>query len=263
VQFTIAGLTVSGGRAPIGGAIFDEGGALTIADDVLVDNQAIAVNSETSAQGGAIAVTGAGASFVVNESVVSGNLAQGADSLGGPAAGGGIFASAGTLLTVSGSVFSTDQVIGGAAGPGGSDFSNGMGGEADGGAIAAVSDGTTVSIRDSTFDENQALGGRGGLGGTGFINGTGGDGSGGALSVSAATFPAIAGSLTVTGSRFAVNLARGGAGGSGQGFSDGQGGSGLGGALTASSQALTVVVDGSSSDRNEAVGGVSAAALTG
>ncbi len=150
VQVTIAGLTVSGGRAPIGGAIFDEGGALTIANDVLVDNQAIAVNSDTSAQGGAIAVTGGGASLVVDGSVVTGNLAQGADSpgggpnfadtLGGPAAGGGIFAGAGTHLTVSDSVFSTDQVKGGAAGPGGSDFSNGMGGEADGGAIAAVSD---------------------------------------------------------------------------------------------------------------------------
>ena len=74
VHVTIAGLTIRGGQATMGGAVLDEGASLSMVNDVMASNEAIPVNASTTAAGGAVAVTGAGASLSVDGSILTGNL---------------------------------------------------------------------------------------------------------------------------------------------------------------------------------------------
>jgi hypothetical protein len=78
VRDTLTDLTISGGLAPIGGGILNEGGRLTLNSDTLTGNKAVGVNPGDPGQGRAVADTGRGASLTVNTSTFTGNLAQGA-----------------------------------------------------------------------------------------------------------------------------------------------------------------------------------------
>src|SRR5262249_31787071 len=105
VDVTIEGLIITGGAAELGGGGLNEGGGLTLADPQLTDSRAAGGGPGSSARGGGAASVGPGASLTVVSSVIAANFAQGAGGgadggTGGSAFGGGIFADAGTTLTI-------------------------------------------------------------------------------------------------------------------------------------------------------------------
>jgi len=230
VSVTIAGLTITGGRSVYGGAILDQGGALTLSDDVLTGNQAVGVSPGDFPAGGAVVVGSdgsgvagslivVGTTFAANSAVGTPGVEGGSDSQngsGGPAFGGAIYAEAGTALTVTAGDFVGNQALGGEGsdgGDGGLFSQNGNGGEGDGGAIYFngpfyTPDGAAplLDVGDSTFIGNLARGGDGGhgQGGSGTVNGQGGDAYGGGL------YFIGAGSFRIHGSTFARNAALGG-----------------------------------------------------
>src|SRR5262249_443384 len=171
------------GLAPVGGGVLVQGGTLALTNDVVANNQAVAVNPGDSAQGGGVAVTGGGALTATGTTFRS-NLARGA-----------VGADGNTHLQFTGSFFE-EIILYGA-----------------GGAISF--DGAALTLSGDTFRDNQALGGRGGTGASGSgtssfsvlaFNDFGGTGTGGGVYVRS-------GALTVAGSTFTGNVARGGDGG--------------------------------------------------
>ena len=119
-------LTISGGVAPIGGAILNEGGGrLYLYGDVLTGNKAVGTAPAGAGQGGAVATTGAGTTLEVEQCIFSANEALGANgsetSTNGEQCewrrrdGGAIFNDAGTNFDIDGSVFSHNQAVGGNA----------------------------------------------------------------------------------------------------------------------------------------------------
>jgi hypothetical protein len=196
VTVTVAGLTITDGLVvgDRGGGILNVGSTLTLPHDVLSDNEALGA-SGSDARGGAIS-----------------NLS-------------------GAHLTVTGSLFTHNQVIGG---PGGGS-ANGSG---NGGAIH--NNASTTSVTDSTFIANLARGGPGGgqAAGGGIVNSGGataavtnsgfignqaiaGDGGGVTASNPLVGFGRAGGiynfqaSLTVANCTFTGNRGIGGNGGSG------------------------------------------------
>jgi hypothetical protein len=120
VTVIIAGLTISNGMvvgSDAGGGILNTGSTLTLANDVLANNQVVS-DPGVTAQGGAVDNV-AGANLIVSNSLFSQNQAKA--SSGGAANGGAIVNSA-SRLTVSGSTFSGNQALGGDSG------GNGLGG---------------------------------------------------------------------------------------------------------------------------------------
>ena len=79
---TISGLTISGGEAADGGGILDQGGALTLKNDTLSNDQAIGVNPGDTAQGGGVDITDGG-SLTVSGGTFQYDLAQGAAGASG------------------------------------------------------------------------------------------------------------------------------------------------------------------------------------
>ncbi len=66
----INGLTITGGVAPIGGAILNEGGGtLFLSSDVLTGNKALGTAPAGAGQGGAVATTGAGTSLEAGQCI--------------------------------------------------------------------------------------------------------------------------------------------------------------------------------------------------
>jgi hypothetical protein len=179
-----------------GGAVFNEGGTVTVTNCTLSDNQSTgsAVGGSGSGlpgQGGAIWSDG---TLTITDSTFSGNGATGGAGVttgvgGGDGDGGAIYNDGGGL-TVTDSTFSTNQATGGVG-------DGAAGGEGNGGAIN--NDSGTATVINSTFSANQVIGGAGS---------TGGDGDGGAIFSAAA--------LTVTNATFSGNQATPGAGGGGQ-----------------------------------------------
>jgi hypothetical protein len=216
-QVTFRNLTMQGGLAQDngtagalagtttaeGGAIFNNGGNLTL-NNVTIQNNV--------AQGGNGAKGAAGTN--------GGNGQNG--GAGQDALGGGIY-SLGGSLTISHSTLTSNQALGGNGGTGGTGAtftgtggSGGQGGAAQGGGLYAQNG--TLSLSASALASNQAIGGHGGqggtggaglrLGGTGGVGGPGGAGQGGGIYANNLA-------LTVTGSSATVNHARGGNGGNG------------------------------------------------
>lgn len=238
-----------GGGAGLGGAIFNDGGAVAIAASTFTTNRAVggsggnggpgfggagnggggsggnggtAGGNGTGGNGGAGNFGGGGGSGGAGGMFGGSGGSGGAGSFGGGGGGGGAFNGAG-----GGAGFG--------AGSGGSNvgpFSDGGGGGGGAGMGGAVfSRGGTVQIRNSTFDSNQALGGNGGAASlTGNTQGgNGGSGLGGAIFNEGATFNLLNNTLT-------SNQTTGGSGGTLYGggtvrATPGNPGTGLGGGI--------------------------------
>jgi hypothetical protein len=158
--------TLSGNTADSGGGAIANGGALTINNSTLSDNDA------PFSEGGAIANGGA---LTINNSTLSDNRARGArggitasaqGSFAGNGLGGGIYTGAGTL-SINSSTIADNEAIGGSTGGVGGHAGNGSGG-------GLYIGGGMVSINNSTLADNQAIGGAftvGGAAGTGYGGG--------------------------------------------------------------------------------------------
>jgi hypothetical protein len=150
VTVIIAGLTITDGMVvgnDGGGGILNMGSTLTLANDVLSNNQ-VGSDPGGTAQGGAIGNV-AGANLTLSNSLFSHNQAKG--SSGGGAANGGAIVNSASRLTVSHSTFMGNQALGGDGG-----------GNVQGGAILINQSGT-ATVSDSTFTGNQVIGGDGGV----------------------------------------------------------------------------------------------------
>ena len=205
VHFSLVNVTLTGGRATNGGAIYNNRGFLSLDSCVLSNNLAIGISGRT---GG----SGRDSSYL-----------PGAD---GRTGGNGQSAFGGAIYNFHGSTFLnrcsilTNTVTAGAGGVGGDggngssqggDGGNGgAGGKAQGGAI--YNSGSLI-ISNSTFLLNTATGGAGGHGGT---NGTGlaasdlGHGGGGAIAGGGAIYNLAGGVLEIANSTFALNTAKSG-----------------------------------------------------
>jgi hypothetical protein len=256
---TGAGQDGGPGRAALGGAIYSQGGTLTINGSTITGNQAIGGQGGQGGTGGNAA--GAG----------------GKGGAGGAAQGGGIYA-ANAVIHLSRSTLMLNQAVGGTGGKGGIGGlgypvggpagPGGNGGSAQGGGIFGQH--TGLSLATSTLDQNQALGGAGGAGGIGgsaagfFSAGGGPGGLGGAGGAAAGGGLFTGGGLTnISDSTLTTNLARGGTGGSGgsggfaslggNGGAGGQGGAAQGGGLFLGGGTLTLTA--STLDHNQTSGG--------
>jgi hypothetical protein len=132
--------------------------------------------------------------LTVSQCTLSDNVAHGDE--GGHARGGGIYNAPDAFLTVTNSVFSNNQVVGGDGGPGVT------GGEGAGGGI--YNHDATLTVTHSTFTGNMAVGGDGGEGAGGGIA------NGGAIASEGIDGPAV---LSVSHSTLNYNQAIGGIGG--------------------------------------------------
>jgi hypothetical protein len=251
-----------------GGAIHIEGPASTlrVIDSTFTSNEAIAgsggliSNSKFSgvyyidgADGGAI-VCHDGGNLVLSGSTFTNNEAIGGSNASGPstgfawlgaATGGGIHAQGPTTITST--IFSGNQAIGGNGNSVGSGTILVGGGY--GGAIyhdASGSLASPLSVSNSTFTSNHAIGGAGNTGGV-----LAGDGVGGGIMVLYAGYgqitPADVG--TISGSTFVGNQAIGGGGGPGANGADGLGGA-IGNLLGS-----PLTISGCTLNGNQAIGG--------
>jgi hypothetical protein len=214
-SLNVAGLTLTAGIADGvngadfmgggGGAILNQGGNLTLANDMFTSNQAFphggAIANYPSStfsvtdstfignrtvghpgsdwvEGGAIwdsgpndpnlAVTGTviGCTFIGNQAIGgNGGTCDNDHNLIGSALGGAITNDEGRLMVVSGCTFAYNQAIGGNNAQS-SDSTFGYIGAGRGGALTS---GAVANVTDSTFIGNEALGGNGNSGGSGAL----------------------------------------------------------------------------------------------
>jgi hypothetical protein len=209
VTVTIAGMTMTDGLAngssPVvastGGGILNFG-SLTLANDVLSNNQAVgdAGTSPTGrvggALGGAVANLGSG-SLTISNSAFTANQALGADHSVGASAGnalGGAIVNSATA-SVSGSRFTHNVARGGSDCTGSLDATGAGGG---------INNSGSLTVTNSTFSHNQAIGGN-----DSSCAVRPGFGVGGAILTGGPRNPAV---LVVSGSTFDHNQAIGGHG---------------------------------------------------
>jgi hypothetical protein len=224
-NFTLNGLTVSGGQDPNGGGIYISPGAM-----VVLTNCTFTGNLATGANGAAGAV---GSSGGVN----GGN---GGNGTGGGSAFGGAIYNLGSL-TALGCQFLTNSASGGSGGAGGGGGNGsgtlssggnggggGGGGPGDGGAIYSAGN---LSLSNCTFLGNSVSGGTGGAGGTngtGRFAGSAGTGGAGMEGSGAAVYSANY--AVILGCTFSGNVGQGGDSAPGGTDSNGNGVSGAPGA---------------------------------
>jgi hypothetical protein len=224
-NFTLRGLTLSGGQTPNGGALYIGQNAV-----VVLTNCTFAGNFATNANGVAGATGSSGG-------VDGGNGGNG--TAGGPAAGGAIY-NLGNL-TVLNCQFLTNGALGGTGGAGGgggngsgtlSDGGNGgnggNGAPGDGGAICSAG---SLLVSNCSFFGNSVTGGSGGVGGTngtGRFPGAAGTGGAGMEGSGAAIYSAN--HAVIVNSTFSGNVGQGGDSAPGGTDSNGQGVSGAAGA---------------------------------
>ncbi len=192
-----------------GGGFYDLFGNFTIQDSTISGNVAQG-GDDYEGRGGGIFADGSAYFVNVSNTVISGNQALGGVNVsgsGGGAQGGGIYS-----IGVSWDTFTENQVIGNFA-IGGEGQDGGVGGDACGGGIFSTVD-TVFSFGTNTIADNQAIGGAGGVDGS--TGGDGGIGRGAGICSDDSTWDFV-GYTTISG-----NLATGGAGGSAA--SDGSGG---------------------------------------
>src|SRR5262249_21149672 len=102
----LSNLLITGGVATEGGGIINDGSALTLKNDILESNAAVATTPGANAQGGAVAITGSGASLTISgTSAVLSNIATGAPGaasggIAGGGYGGALFIDSGTSATI-------------------------------------------------------------------------------------------------------------------------------------------------------------------
>ncbi len=223
VQFE--NLVIKGGKitgtGPGGGGIFNNGGNVTISNVVFDSNSAIG-NQGKATISGSVPITG-----------FPGFNGQ----------GGALFASAGSVMSISDTTFSSNSTKGGESGfvfdTGNALVTAGQGGAGQGGAVFA--DGATITFINSTFSANGVTGGASRA--LNFLDapvngGAGGDAHGGAIF-------ARNGALTIINSTFSANSAQAGNASNGYGYfqtatSGGNGGNGLGGAVASENQSLII-----------------------
>ena len=197
---TIAGLTISHGFAVQGGGI-DNLGKLTVSSCVLSDNMAAGGTGQDAVGGGLF--NEAGAKLTMSYTIFTHNQALGGDGGGGSGGygiGGG-FDNRG-IASVDHSAFTDNLAQGGAGTSVGVPFVGfGVGGGIDN------EHGGALTITASTFTDNRAVGGQL-LSGSAFLDGIG---SGGAIA-NGAVNEFLAPTLTVTDSTFIGNRAIGGTG---------------------------------------------------
>ena len=198
-----------------GGGILNEGRA-TITNSAFTNNQALGLSGNfngpnSNGIGGGIEDTGP---MTVSGCTFTGNAAVGAAVVNGitqfSQGTGGAIAVGFTTATITNSIFTDNEAIGGAGGDGSlSDAAGKTHFVGDGGGIIAHF--ATLTVGSCTFTHNQAIGGAGGLGLAGSI------GIGGGLETNHST-------LTLIDSVFSHNVAQGGVGGSGAVGGDAAGG---------------------------------------
>jgi hypothetical protein len=212
LNVAISGLTITHGRSAEGGGILNVGSTLTLANDVLSYNKAVA----GEANGGAIS-NQIGATLTVTGSKIIGNQAVGSGN-GSNAFGGGIENPSGSTASLSGCTFAGNKAVGGDGGKvtNGSSFI-GLG---NGGGIHNFG---SLTVVNSTFTANQAMAGNGGSGGNGASFYSIGIGLGGGITNGA--------TLVLSGSSFAYNEAIGGSNATGSTSGHGILGNGQGGGL--------------------------------
>jgi hypothetical protein len=239
----------------IGGGVMNEGGGtMVIAGCQITNNVAMGgkngdlTKDTRSGSGYAGGVSNTSIMFI-SDSLISGNVAQGATTATGPggiAYGGGIVASSGSTLTVTKSAITNNSAIAGFGGAGSGLHTVTSAGFAFGGGVDVTS-GSTATFVGCDISDNVAEGS------TGANGNVGGDGVAGGVGVGGAALrgPFIDTSkLYLTNSTVSHNQSIGGAGGAGA-----NGGNGLGGGLAiafGSSASLTA----STVEKNSAVGGV-------
>jgi hypothetical protein len=252
-NFTLRGLTLSGGNDTNGGALYiSQGAVVLLTNCTLASNQAVGDGGVSGTDGSSGGIDG-------------GNGGNG--TAGGSAFGGAIY-NLGSLTALN-CQFLTNSAVGGSGGDGGgggdgnstlSEGGNGghggNGAPGDGGAIYSAG---SLSLSNCTFFGNSVAGGSGGVGGTNGTGefagraGTGGAGSAGSGAALYSANPAVILNCT-----FAGNAAQGGngtAGGTdsnGDGVSGTPGADGLGGAVCNLSTAFLTNCTFSS---NQATGG--------
>ena len=218
-NFTLRGLTLSGGQDANGGSLYISPGAV-----VTLTNCTLAGNGAVGASG----VAG-------NDANSGGNYGQngGNGTAGAPALGGAIY-NLGSL-SVWNSSFLTNRASGGSGGDGGNGgdgtYQGGNGGSGGAGALGyggAIYNLGTLWLTNCTFTGNTASGGGGGSGGakgTGAFEGNAGRGGAGAPGSGAAVYSAQ--SLTAIDCTFSANAAQ--SGNSADGGTDSSSGNGVNG----------------------------------
>jgi fibronectin-binding autotransporter adhesin len=221
----------AGGTAA-GGGIYVAGGTLTITNSVFSSDSAEAYgggrggSSASSAKANWLALNeGAGTQQalvnIISRRIKFGSLdgVDGAGGAGGSAYGGGLMVTGGAV-TITNTIFSSCDAMGGDGGTAGGarqaiSAIGGPGGNAGGGALAAMGTGS-ISVLNTTFNSNTVTGGHAGdtfyASGPEFIPvaAAGGDGLGGAVYIGTHS-----GAPTICNSTFLGNSAFGGGTGSG------------------------------------------------
>lgn len=243
-----------------GGAIYLNGGNLTIYDTAFIANDARGGNAIDSSRAGGGAIGGAidvdkgnliirGANFNSNHAFGGSGFNDDHSSAGGFANGGAIYFGSAGQLDVDETQFQNNQAFGGNGGSGRNrDGEGGGGGNASGGAIAFEETfGYTAYIQKSEFNNNRAKAGNAGFSDENDDNSSrGGTGQGGAIASIGSTFPSIPGFfnyssvLTIAYSTFDSNSAWGGNGSDTERGAGGEGGSAKGGAIFANPSFLYV-----------------------
>lgn len=289
---TIADVTLTNGKSNEGGAILDLGASLNLRGDTFSNDRVVGGPTGGTASGGALAILGESTSGAavnvahcrfINDTAfggAAGLIFNSYGSFGGLAQGGAMFVDAGNSaafsLTVAGSTFANDTAHGGKgldADPTGT-VSASSGGKAQGGAVwlnAANASMPFFEFTNDVFVKSAAVGGRGGnetLRVNGLRGGDGGEADGGALYYTAGL--AAAPTLSVAGSSFNFNTARGAGGGiggdavkpavgdGGDGGNGGDGGTADGGAVALdfhNSAAGSDLFSGDTFHLNNAIGG--------
>src|SRR6267378_8055302 len=185
-SFTLVSVTLSGGQATNGGALYISAGATVVLTDcTFSDNHAAGNNGVAGADGANSA---------------SGNGGTGRNGTAGSAALGGAIFNLGDL-TVERCMLTNNSATGGNGGKGGtggnsggsvaSGGNGGNGGSAGQAAGGAIYSRGALSVTDSTISDNLATGGNGGAGGTngtGFTPGLAGTGGAGSAALGAGIY---------------------------------------------------------------------------
>ena len=278
-----AGLSAShggpGGVGAVGGAARGGGVYATNATLILSNIEFLNPNRAEGGNGGRGGAGGAGGNADAGQTPGTGGSGSQAGK-GGIGAGGAIYATGGSTIQLTNTMFEDGRANGGLGGPGGDGGNggtagsggtavvalNGNGGNGGNGEMAVggaiFSSAGTVTIASAEFHRNSAVGGQVGINGTGLLNGAQGIVSGNAAG--GCIYSTGAGTLTISNSTMTLNTANGAHGRSGlvgsddpaigQDGSDGiDGGSGGGGAVFVDGGVTSIT--GSTLHQNTAAGG--------
>ncbi|MGD0263309.1 MAG: putative Ig domain-containing protein, partial [Verrucomicrobiota bacterium] len=230
-SLTLSNLTLQGGSSDRGGAIYNNGGTVVLNNCVVAGNSAVGANGSNGTDG--------------NSDPNYGKYGSGASD-GQPGVGGAIY-NLGALIATNNCQFTNNTAIGGSGGSGGNGGSGGYyggnGGNGGNGALAyggAIYSGagSSLSLNNCTFSANTVTGGSGGSGGTngaGAFSGYPGTGGAGAEGSGAAVY-SVNSAVMLT-NTFSGNTAQGGSSaaageaGGGYGVNGAPGGNSFGGGV--------------------------------